>query len=483
MKGKILYIGIGAVTLCALIAAVVIVIVSKQKTNKVEVPEVKVAENAYIGETSSGDVVINLDDEGNPVEMIDANGEVIDLTEEGVQVEKDENGEIVSVTTADGETVVLKEKADEENSKDIVKKAEETQQKKAEEQKKAEGKSEKTTEKTSEEKKSETPASSEKTSEEKKAEGNKLPTELPEADKDDGKDWNETAMSATMYAKEDKSLTAILVYLGPGEKYGSVMDNESAAKIYPYPLGKTPISVKAKTDNNWYRVVYSSTQAKNAWDTAEPHSVEGYVKASDLMSAEKFAELQKASELPSEEPSEKPSEQPSEKPSETPSETPSEDPKPEEKTPDEIPLPADALPTEQEGVYYTITVHTNPEHLAQVNALRKEAGVPELTWNSAQEAAVMQRIKQMYIDLNGGIDHSYGGGSLGVRENLTVLNPAVDAYKNSPVHYNNMIASDIASMVSASVDIVIYYQNGRQYGIDDRVVYDNNRNNIMCFFN
>ena len=117
MKKKLLTILISAIAFST--------ILSGCKDNPAQ--KLGLTENAYIAETSSGDVIINFDEDGNPIEMIDANGDVIDLTKENVTVEKDENGEVTAITKEDGERIPVKEKANEKNSGKIIAKAEEKQ--------------------------------------------------------------------------------------------------------------------------------------------------------------------------------------------------------------------------------------------------------------------------------------------------------------------------------------------------------------------
>lgn len=432
-----------------------------------------ITENAYIAETSSGDVVINFDEDGNPVEMIDANGDVIDLTSPDVTVKKDKNGEIVSVVAPNGEEVKVKEKATEENSAEILKKAEEKasvapteeEPQKEEPAKKAE------TDKTGDTKYIDEETDKENQTKEK--------TETPKVSKEES---NKKIDNRSDEAKETEKAPAKET---SGEKV-TPMDKimyprstrEGMCKVYSDTSGAEVIAtlvagvdkeihVIGQTDTDWYQIKFSKAGKEiNGWipiysltDTAP--------EVKDSPEAPKQGEVtpDPATEQKSEE---KKTEEQTQQPTQG------------------ITVPADAVRGEDVAghpAYYVYSVHTSPEHLGQVNAFRSENGVPELTWNSGQEGAAMNRLMEL-VKAGQPLNHGYGTMIAGA-ENLGMgQDDYVGSYKQSPGHKAALLTAfyngdgvHCTTMVSVCVDATIYIPD------TGSVQTVTNCYNAMMFFN
>ena len=269
----------------------------------------------FVAESESGDVLLSLDEDGNILSFLDEDGNSIDLTD--CVIEKDNDGNVVAVFLADGSKVSVKEKASEEVVNQVLqggsinlaenspeKKPENTSEKKSEKEseveseKTSEVKSEKT-EKTSEIEglvpgvnapalpKSSTNPSQSGISEkvQKQIEQIKANT-LAEMEKERGLDDSKisAAIGIVMYTRTDDTGGMIKVYRGPGEEYGVVEDNGGAASISTFPFREFAVQVLASTDNGWYKIKYSSTKSRYAFEIAAEHDVEGYVRQTDLVS-------------------------------------------------------------------------------------------------------------------------------------------------------------------------------------------------------
>ena len=147
-------------------------------------------------------------------------------------------------------------------------------------------------------------------------------------------------------------------------------------------------------------------------------------------------------------------------------------------------IPAEAVRGEDMGgmaVYYVYSVHSCPEHLAQVNAFRTENGVPELTWNGSQETAAMNRLLEL-VRANQPLNHGYGT-MFAAAENLGMhQSDYVGAYKQSDGHKSAMLAAfyngdtHTTSMVSVCVDVTMYIPDLNQV-----ITYTNDFNAMMFF--
>lgn len=419
--------------------------------------EIKLSDNAYIAETSSGDVVINLDEDGNPIEMIDANGDVIDLTNQEIEVKKDEKGNIVSVKTAKGETVTVKEKASEETAKEIVEKAVEKASEKGSEkgsEKKMASTSEKEAENASEENEKEEEEkfkpgenapelSSEKKVEKSSEKASEKASETP-SEKPAEKTYTEEKLSLTMYPKESGGAGTVSVFAGPGSDYGRATDMGNPASIACFPTVESfPVSVLGKTDNGWYHISYTSSKAQYAYQTGTPHTIEGYVLESDLVSEDAQAARVDAYHKKLEEQKKKAEEEQKkkeEKSSEKPSETPSAVPTPEEM--EKINEQNRKEAEEQNNKTFTITASANRAVFDQINAYREENGLEPLQWGTEKEGIASTRASEqsdLVCNKHGSIDHGYGTPVSGAAENLTDISDAFSAWKSSGGHNQNML--------------------------------------------
>ena len=267
----------------------------------------------YVAESESGNVLLGLDEKGNVLSYLDENGNSIDLSD--CVIERDNDGNVVAVFLADGSKVNVKEKASEEVVNQVlqggsINHAENSPEKKPEStsEKKSEKESEVESEKASEVKSEKTEKTSEieglvpgvnapalpKTnptqsgvSDEVQKQIDQLKAQtLAEMEKERGLD--DSKISATigivMYTRTDDTGGMIKVYRGPGEEYGVVEDNGAAASISTFPFREFAVQVLASTDNGWYKIKYSSTKSRYAFEIAAEHDVEGYVRQTDLVS-------------------------------------------------------------------------------------------------------------------------------------------------------------------------------------------------------
>lgn len=293
--------------------------------------EVKLASNAYIAESSSGDIVINFDNDGMPVEIIDANGDVIDLKSSDVTVKTDKKtGKILSVQVG-AETHTVKEKATEENAEKIIAKAKDVQEKKIAEAKKSSEKKvaiaddkvipcepeedlpgpsleeleissdveekptvpgvdfkvpdsiketepEQKTSKKQETKKEAEPESETGVSEEvQKIIDERVAANTPS--------FNETPASGTYYPVITSGGSSIPVYQYPSTDYGRKPDNGTDASIpTSYLALNFPVMLLGRTDNGWLHVSYTSTNTMYAYEVGTPHTIDGYIQDGYLIS-------------------------------------------------------------------------------------------------------------------------------------------------------------------------------------------------------
>ena len=427
---------------------------------------IKVNENAYLCESSSGDILINFDDAGNPVELIDANGEVTDLTKEEVSVIRDEkNGEIKSVTVGK-KTIAVKEKADEKNSEKILATAKEKKEKTSEDGKKV----------TSEEKKEEIKAEKD-TEEEVKipsseemrpgkekftpgVDAPKLPSDNPKSsekaketpseevkEEEVAVDYSEEAVSGTMYGAFYATNGSQVIYSKAGTQYPVAKDPKTGGDAYL--TGANAVELIGKTNNGWYHI-----KAYTAFGPAFSERVNGYVPASALVDeATKNKQVEEKNKQQGEErkkQEEKESEIPSEKPSETPSETPSEQPSnppapPSKEVMDQIEEEQRKRAEEYNNRQYAITASANRGIFDQINAWRVENGLAELSWGSDNEGIASTRAYEqtdLVTNQHGSINHGYGTPWSGM-ENLSDRGTSAvfDGWKASGGHNQTMLGS------------------------------------------
>lgn len=212
-----------------------------------------------------------------------------------------------------------------------------------------------------------------------------------------------TDMEATMYAKQKCNIRK-----GPEttyEKAGSLSLNEE-------------VTVTGKTDNNWYRISYNGEDA--------------YVSAS-MLSNEKVAEKPKENTSAS---------------GNGGSGNGGNSGSGNTTTPSNDDDPFDFVPEN--------TCYADTAALDYINKLRREAGVPELVWESSAEADCMARARAMKD--NQRVDHGLNGG-VSCGENLTkfaafstkeTARASINAYANSSAHYANMVDPHYTSVCSAS---------------------------------
>ena len=462
-----------------------------------------ITSNSYIAESMSGDVVVNFDKEGNPIELIDANGDVIDLGTDGVKVNKNSSGEIVSVVTEKGETLRVKEKANEKNSSEIIAKAEtklaeekksDTQEKKSEtakvsEEKKeevvkteADGTKTKYVDLEQEEKKTEN--KSEKTSEVKVAKKDseaKADTRSEESKTKTVAEEVQTGVPGEVVTPINKTMYAKATRNGMHKVYSDTTGETVISSIVPGILEALriqgdrksvdgAITVSAQTNTDWYKISFNKGgQTINGWIPI--YSLTD-VAPSVVDSAPTQAD-QKTQSTP----------QQQTQPGENSSQQAQQQTTPSAQA---MQIPADAVQgADYEGhaAYYTYSARTCPEHLAQVNAIRAENDIPAATWNSGQESAAMNRLLEL-VKAGQPLNHGYGNMFAG-GENLAVGGgDYVGAYCQSAGHKATLLAdyrdgdlNPCTSMVSVCVTTVVYVPD---------LNYTETRkdaNNAMMFFN
>ncbi len=344
-----------------------------------------------VAESSSGDVVINFDEKGNPVEMIDANGDIIDLTAEGTVVEKDEKtGKIISVTTTTGEKVEVRQTATAEEAEKVI---ENSEKKKAEEAEAREvGKQEY---KTKDEILGPKDKVTGKVTDSAVIDTTKKGT-TDKADKTEST-VKENAVSKTMYPKSLKG--------GMVSVYADYSEQSTIIGTLIPGVTKS-VNVFGETNTGWSHVRYDKSGTQT----------EGWVLSGNLSTtAPEVVDDKLVVEKP-------------------------------EGAVEDI---ADDGTLLHYIVYSTPYVDTGD--LSRVNAIRKENGVDDITWNSSLESAAKDRLWSLVTTKNG-LNHGYGK-MVSAAENLAQKaddRDIIDMYKNSTGHLNNMLQG--ATMVSVYTD-------------------------------